>query len=69
MELLEANFEKINWNCLSRNPSIFTYNYNKIKMNFEELGEEIVAKSLHPKRIFKLIDLYGEEEVYNNYFE
>jgi hypothetical protein len=24
MELLKANLEKINWNCLSRNPSIFT---------------------------------------------
>ena len=35
-------------------------------MNFQELGEEIIAKSLHPKRIFRL---YDEDEVYNNYFD
>jgi len=51
------------------NPSIFTYDYEKIKKNFEELGEEIIAKALHPKRIFKLIELYGEDEIYNIYFD
>ena len=49
--------------------SIFTYDYEKIKKNFEVLGEEIIAKALHPKRIFRLIEEYGEDEVYNNYFE
>jgi len=54
---------------LSRNPSIFTYDYQKIKDNFEELGEEIIQIALHPKRIFRLIEEYGEDEIYNNYFE
>ncbi len=53
----------------SLNSSIFTYDYEKIKKNFEELGEEIIAKALHPKRIFKLIQEYGEEEIYNTYFD
>jgi hypothetical protein len=39
--------------------------YQKIKTNFEE----IVAKALHPKRIFRLIEEYGEDEIYDNYFE
>jgi len=53
----------------SENPSIFTYDYEKIKKNFEELGEEILAKALHPDRIFKLIEKYGEDEIYNIYFD
>jgi len=34
-----------------------------------DLKEEIIAAALHPKRIFKLIELYGEDEIYNNYFD
>jgi hypothetical protein len=41
----------------------------KIKKNFEVLGEEIIAKALHPKRIFRLIQEYGEDEIYNTYFD
>jgi hypothetical protein len=41
----------------------------KIKKNFEELGEEIIAKALHPKRIFRLIEEYGEDKIYNIYFD
>jgi hypothetical protein len=69
IELLKENPEKISYSLLSVNPAIFTYDYEKIKKNFEELSEEIIQKALHPKRIFKLIELYGEDEVYNNYFE
>ena len=57
---------KINWINISSNPSIFTYDYQKIRKNFEELGEEIIAKALHPKRIFRLIEEYGEDEIYLN---
>ena len=53
----------------SINPSIFTYDYEKIKKDFQELAEEIIQKALHPKRIFRLIAEYGEEEIYNTYFE
>jgi hypothetical protein len=41
----------------------------RIVNRVKDLGEEIIQKALHPKRIFKLIELYGEDEVYNNYFE
>ena len=55
---------------LSLNPSIFglTYDYDKIKENFKELGEEIVIKALHPKRMLRLMEEYGEDEIYFNYF-
>ncbi len=69
IELIEININQIDWFNISRNPAIFTYDYKEIKENFRELGEEIIAKALHPKRIFKLIELYGEDEIYNNYFD
>jgi hypothetical protein len=69
IELLRNNQDKIDWDGFSLNPAIFTYDYDKIKKNFEELAEDIVAKALHPKRIFRLIELYGEDEIYNTYFD
>jgi hypothetical protein len=69
IQILKTNPNKINYDCLSKNPAIFTYDYEEIKKNFEKLGEEIIQKALHPKRIFKLIEIYGEDEIYNNYFD
>jgi hypothetical protein len=67
IESPKRNMDKINWTNIPRsNP---TYDYQKIKKDFEELGEEIIAKALHPKRIFRLIAEYGEDEIYDNYFE
>lgn len=60
--------KKTNWNLLSGNPGIFTYDYTKMNLNFYSMAEEITAKALHPKRIFKLIETYGEDEIYNHYF-
>jgi hypothetical protein len=34
-----------------------------------DLKEEIIAKALHPKRIFRLIEEYGEEEIYDIYLD
>jgi hypothetical protein len=51
MEILQHNYEKIDWYELSSNPSIFTYDYKKIKQNFQELAEEIIAKALHPQNV------------------
>jgi hypothetical protein len=69
IELLEENKNKINWEIISENPSIFTYDYDLIKNNFKELGEDIIIKALHPKRLLKLMELYGEDEIYFCYFD
>ena len=63
------NQDKIDWFMLSWNPAIFKYDYEEMKIYNIDFKEEIIAKALHPKRIFKLISEYGEEEVYNNYFD
>jgi hypothetical protein len=33
------------------------------------LKEEIIAAALHPKRIFKLIEKYGEDIIYDIYLD
>jgi hypothetical protein len=40
-----------------------------MKDNFKELGEELIQKALHPKRMLRLMKLYGEEEIYKHYFD
>ncbi len=67
MELLKENQDKIDWDSLSLNPSIFTYDYKKLYESNVEFKEEIIAKALHPKRIFRLIAEYGEDEIYDVY--
>ena len=59
MELLKANPEKIDWSCFSINPNIFKLDYKQIAINFEPLAEEIVAKALHLKRIYRLMRDYN----------
>jgi len=66
---LERNKNKIDYYNFSSNPSIFTYDYDLIKENFKSLGEEIEMKALHPKRMLRLMELYGEDEIYNCYFD
>jgi hypothetical protein len=69
IELLEQNKDKIDLDEISQNPAIFTYDYNKIKMAFTELKEELLIKALNPKRMLRLMSEYGEEEIYKNYFD
>jgi len=54
---------------LMSNPYIFTYDYEAMKQTKADLNEEVIAAALHPKRIFRLISEYGEEEIYNIYFD
>jgi len=54
---------------LMSNPHIFTYDYEAMKQTKADLNEEVIAAALHPKRIFRLISEYGEEEIYNIYFD
>ena len=40
-----------------------------MKNNNIELKEEIIAKALHPKRMLRLMEIYGEDEIYKCYFD
>jgi hypothetical protein len=40
-----------------------------MKDNFKELGEELIQKALHPKRMLRLMNEYGEDYIYKCYFD
>ena len=61
IHLLEKNLDKINWFNLSRNPNIFTYDYNKMKLNGINVREELIAKVLHPTRLVNICEKYNIE--------
>jgi hypothetical protein len=65
---LKENEDKIDWVNFSCNPSIFTYDYEKMRNMNVELKNELFAKVLHPKRIMRLIEEFGEELIYDIYF-
>ena len=69
IEIIEKNISRIDWFNISQNPSIFTYDYDLIKKNFKDLGEEIIIKALHPKRMLRLMNDYGEDEIYKCFFD
>jgi hypothetical protein len=71
ISILETNKDKIDWNILMTNPSIFVnnYDYETMKTTKADLNEEVIAKALYPKRIFRLIEEYGEDEIYDIYFD
>ena len=58
IELLKENQNKINWLMISKNPNIFTYNYEKMKetMNNSGIVEELMAYIFHPRNMEKWKD-------------
>jgi len=61
--LLEANPDKIYWNCLSSNTSIFDFDYKNMKKQMTYIYfEELIMISLHPKRISAWLDAGVEVE-------
>ena len=60
IHLLEANQDKIrgglNWYDLSRNPAIFTYDYQKLRTNKLTINREVVEYVYHPDRVERLLE-------------
>ena len=50
MNILKNNQDKINWLHISSNPSIFNYDYEKIRKLCDVYKEELIQKVFHPKR-------------------
>ena len=68
IDLLEENKELINWKQLSKNPSIFIYDYEKIKEYRKDLHNELLEKILSPDYLDKQIHKYGFNVIYDIYF-
>jgi hypothetical protein len=55
---LEKNQNKIEWDYLSENPSIFYdfYDYEKIKKYYRPINELLIIKFHNPDRYYKYIE-------------
>jgi len=59
--LLEQNQDNIDWEYLSFNPSIFTYDYKQIAEQRWPINKEIIQNRFHPKNM-KYFSGWGIEE-------
>ena len=53
IQLLRENPDKINWYNLSKNPSIFTYDYEKMRENVLLFKEDLMKERFHPRNLRK----------------
>ena len=57
---MRLNYQnKINWKRFSENPAIFELDYKQMRINFQDLEEEIIKEVMHPRRIFRNLELYN----------
>ena len=66
IELLKENPEKIDWDYLSLNPAIFELDYEKMRINNEEIYEDLIKKVMKPSRVFKNPDYDYLEELFGD---
>ena len=53
IDLLKENPDKIDWIELSRNPNIFTYDYEKMRENMLLFKEDLMKERFHPRNLRK----------------
>ena len=53
--------DKVDWKCLSMNPSIFEFHQEKSIERTNIIREELLQKVLHPKRLQRMMELLGDE--------
>ena len=53
IELLKENTDKIHWEQLSKNPNIFTYDYDKMRENCLLFKEDLMKERFHPRNLYK----------------
>ena len=51
IHILEKHPDKIHYTIFSRNPAIFTYDYDQMKMDKRELHEDLIRTMFHPDNI------------------
>jgi len=62
MHILENNQDKIDWDNLSKNPSIIIYNYKELKQRMKDtIAEDLMKNRFHPKYMDKWLD-WGQVE-------
>jgi len=64
--ILEKNKDKIDWYNLSLNPSIFELDYETMKLNNQDMYEELIKEVMKPSRVFKYPDYDYIEELFGD---
>jgi len=64
---LEQNLDKVDWEWLSGNPSIFELDYNALKKRCSVYKEELIIQALKPSRIERYLDMGISIEDLDNY--
>ena len=62
MHLFKNNQDKIRWDFLGQNPSIFKKktNYKYLYQRMNVMREELMMKCMHPSRLERWIEMGGE---------
>ena len=66
IHLLEKNPDKIDWKFLSANPAIFELDYEKMRINNQEIYEDLIKEVMKPSRVFKNPDYDYLEELFGD---
>ena len=59
IHLLKQNPDKIDWDMLSYNTSIFEIDYNVLYKRIEPFKEELIQKCFHPDRLVLYLETYN----------
>jgi hypothetical protein len=66
IDLFKANQDKIDWFYLSGNPSIFELDYEKMRINNQDIYEDLIKEVMKPSRVFKDPDYDYLEELFGD---
>ena len=66
IEILEAYQDKIDWDIIWSNPSIFTYDYEQMKENKTDLHRDLIEYLYHPIRVAKYLVMHDNIDEYLN---
>ena len=69
IDYLKEHMNMIVWERLGYNKGIFKIDYEKMKRKYEIMAEDIYKEAVNPKRICRLLEEYGDEEIYKIYFD
>ena len=61
IKLLEQNPDKIDWDRLSMNPSIFKLNKDAMRLQIKDFAEDLAKACFHPNRVQRYFEEFNYE--------
>ena len=66
IELLKNQRDEIDWFNISSNPAIFELDYEKMRINNQDMYEDLIKEVMKPSRVFKNPDYDYLEELFGD---